>query len=485
MTRGGHTVTHLVSGQFRLIERLGSGGMGTVWRAVDTDAGVDRALKEVRVPSHLSTRDRELLIERTRREARNAARLGVHPHVVTVHDLVDDHDAQWIIMDLVPGRSLAEIIMQDGALDEWEVARIGIALLDALMHGHRKGVLHRDVKPANVLITADGTVKLTDFGVAAYETDHRITAAGGLVGTPAYMAPECIRGDDATPASDLFSLAATLLHAVEGISPFGRDTAFATMHAVVYEEPSTPVHAPRTFSVLRPVLAKDPSARPTAEQLRRQVDAIRSVPVPVPVLALVPGATATPTAGRPACPAANAFYEAPTMFAMVSGGPPTDGSQSPRNRDPETRNRDGERDDDDSDTIGLEIPLSAVPLPRPRRPRPHSDLDPATIERPIWAGTAGAAAPQAVGTGETSAGQKQHPPQGGRPSRRGLLLAAVAVAGLGAGAGSAAWAARWISRPARHAPAKDVVPGCDGHCGDVRHAGRPAGPDAGDPGPPS
>ncbi|WP_131765704.1 protein kinase domain-containing protein [Candidatus Protofrankia californiensis] len=485
MTPGGRTVTHLVGGRFRLVERLGSGGMGTVWRAFDTGSGVERALKEIRIPDHVSIHDRELLIERAHREARNAARLGVHPHVVTVHDLVEDHGAQWIVMDLVSGCSLATMIAHDGALDEREVARIGIALLDALAHGHRKGVLHRDVKPSNVLITADGTVRLTDFGIAAYETDHRITAAGGVIGTPAYMAPERIRGGEGGPASDLFSLATTLLHAAQGVSPFGRGTTFATMHAVVYEGPTTPVQATRTYTVLSPILAKEPSARPPAERIRRQLQALLRAPEPSPPATpnTWPTVNASPTTN--AWPTTSAFYEAPTMFSIVTDRlrfddrehthhdrTQHDHTQHDRSGryDPDSANglsstrvsRGGDDTDrldaDELDTVGIEVPApdttrnaarntswdaarnAAQDTPRLRRTQPGSDVDPATIEQPVWIDpNSTQAAPGPVGT--------RHP-GGRRPSRRDLLFAGAATAGLGMGAGTAVWAVRRIRRSA-------------------------------------
>ncbi|WP_250279166.1 ABC transporter substrate-binding protein [Frankia sp. Cppng1_Ct_nod] len=449
MTSGGHTATRMVGGRYRLVERLGSGGMGTVWRAYDTGTGAERALKEIRIPDNIPSHDRELLVERAHREARNAARLGIHPNVVTVYGLVEDHGTQWIVMDLVPGRSLAAVIAQEGALSEREVARIGIALLDALVHGHRRGVLHRDVKPSNVLITADGTVRLVDFGIAAFETDNRITAAGGLVGTPAYMAPERIRGGDSGPESDLFSLATTLIHAAEGASPFERDTTFATMHAVVYEGPSTPVRAARTQSVLQPMLAKNPSDRPSADRLRRQLQAVLSAPLSTP--------DPQPASTVAAWPTASAFYEAPTMHSLttmehrpdaysyfhdeldtgelpatVGTASRTTGGSSPTGMpsSPEELN-----------TVGLKDPATGVPKPRRSQPQSAPDIDPATIEQPAWTG----AAPKPAPGDHDEMADPDDPP---RPSRRGVLLAAVAVAGLGAGGGTAAWAARRIRRPA-------------------------------------
>ncbi len=472
MTSGGRTVTHLVGGRFRLVEQLGSGGMGTVWRAFDTGSGVERALKEIRIPDHVSIHDRELLIERGRREAHNAARLGVHPHVVTVHDLVEDHGAQWIVMDLVSGCSLATMIAHDGALDEREVARIGIALLDALAHGHRKGVLHRDVKPSNVLITADGTIRLTDFGIAAYETDHRITAAGGLVGTPAYMAPERIRGGESGPASDLFSLATTLLHAAQGVSPFGRDTAFATMHAVVYEGPTTPARATRTYTVLSPILAKEPSARPPAERIRRQLQALLRAAEPGPPAApnTLTAANAAPTVD--AWPTASAFYEAPTMFSIVTDQlrsddrehtghdrvqrdrvqhdrarpdrPDVNGANGlGSTRVPRVRDDTNRLDAHELDTVGIEVPVTdtARNAARPRGTQPESYVDPATIEQPVWI------SPNSTRPAPEPGRTRQ--PGGRRPSRRDLLFAGVAAAGLGVGAGTTAWAVRRIRRPAR------------------------------------
>ncbi|WP_327085814.1 serine/threonine protein kinase [Nonomuraea sp. NBC_01738] len=203
-----------VSNRYRLIEPLGEGGMGVVWRAHDEFLDRTVAIKEVRYTG-VGEAKRAELNARTIREARTAGRLD-HPSVIVIHDVIEEDGRPWIVMHLVPSRSLAEVVRQDGPLPPARVAAIGLAVLDALRVAHAAGVLHRDVKPENVLLAHDGRVVLTDFGIASLETDQALTATGGLVGTPAYMPPERLNGQPAGPESDLWSLGATLYAAVQG-----------------------------------------------------------------------------------------------------------------------------------------------------------------------------------------------------------------------------------------------------------------------------
>ena len=263
---GSQSPGRLVGGRYRLLERIGSGGMGAVWRGVDEVLHRRVAVKEVVAPPELSPEERRLLRERTLREARAAARLS-SPHVVTVYDVVDEDNRPWIVMEWLEAPTLAQAIREHGALAPAEVARIGLSLVSALRAAHSAGVLHRDVKPSNVMLTDAGAV-LTDFGIAASEGDPALTTTGMLVGSPSFMPPERVRGEPASAASDLWSLGATLYAAVEGRPPFERQGQLPTLHAVVYEEPPTPVRAGGLGPVLLSLLAKDPALRPDSDELR-------------------------------------------------------------------------------------------------------------------------------------------------------------------------------------------------------------------------
>ncbi|MFI1725801.1 serine/threonine-protein kinase [Streptomyces sp. NPDC020489] len=260
----------LLAGRYRLADTLGSGGMGRVWRAHDEVLHRAVAIKELTAALYVSESDQERLLHRTRAEARAAARIN-HSAVVTVHDVLD-HDARpWIVMELVEGRSLADAVKVQGRVEPTEAARIGLWVLRALRAAHSAGVLHRDVKPGNVLISHDGRVLLTDFGIAQIEGDTTITRTGEVVGSVDYLAPERVRGHDPGPASDLWALGATLYTAVEGRSPFRRTSPIGTMQAVVEEDPAEPVHAGVLKPVLAALLRKDPAERPSAAEAERML----------------------------------------------------------------------------------------------------------------------------------------------------------------------------------------------------------------------
>jgi tRNA A-37 threonylcarbamoyl transferase component Bud32 len=260
----------LLAGRYRLGETLGRGGMGKVWRAHDEVLHRVVAVKELTAGLYVSEADRAVMHARTQKEARAAARIS-HPGVVTVHDVLE-HDARpWIVMQYVDGPSLADAAKEPGRIDEREAARIGLDVLRALVAAHAAGVLHRDIKPANVLLAKDGRALITDFGIAAIEGDATITRTGEIVGSIDYLAPERVRGHDPGPASDLWSLGATLYTAVEGASPFRRSTPLTTMQAVVDEEPPAPVRAGRLGPVILALLTKDPAARPSAAEAERML----------------------------------------------------------------------------------------------------------------------------------------------------------------------------------------------------------------------
>ncbi|WP_268986838.1 serine/threonine-protein kinase [Streptomyces sp. CC210A] len=257
----------VLAGRYRLSESIGRGGMGRVWRAHDEVLHRTVAVKELTAGRYVSEADRAVLHARTQKEARAAARIS-HPSVVTVHDVLEYDDRPWIVMQYVDGPSLADAVKAAGSgrVDPREAARIGLHVLGALGAAHAAGVLHRDVKPGNVLLAKDGRVLLTDFGIAAIEGDSTITRTGELVGSIDYLAPERVRGGAPGPASDLWALGATLYTAVEGASPFRRTSPISTMQAVVTEELPPAAHAGALGPVITALLRKDPADRPAAAE---------------------------------------------------------------------------------------------------------------------------------------------------------------------------------------------------------------------------
>ncbi|GAA1806132.1 protein kinase [Planosporangium flavigriseum] len=263
----------VIGTRYTLRTAIGHGGMGTVWRATDTLLRRDVAVKEVLLPQGMAASDRDAMYQRTLREARAAAALS-HPAVVQVYDVVTDGGRPWIVMELLQARSLAEIIVEDGPLAPRAVAKIGIALLGALEMAHAAGVLHRDVKPANVLICNDGRCVLTDFGVARMPSDSELTTPGMVLGSPHFISPERAIGAPFGPPSDLFSLGVTLYTAVEGRPPFDKPDPIETMRAVVEEQPASTVRAGVLAGVLHGLLEKDPARRwdvPTARETLREL----------------------------------------------------------------------------------------------------------------------------------------------------------------------------------------------------------------------
>jgi serine/threonine protein kinase len=250
----------LIGDRYELRVPIGNGGMGTVWRASDTLLRREVAVKEVLLPPTMPRNEQSALCERTMREARAAAALS-HPSVVQVYDVVTDNARPWIVMELLDARSLADMVIEDGPLPQRAVAKIGIAMLGALEVAHAAGVLHRDVKPANVLICADGRCVLTDFGVARLPTESNLTTPGMVLGSPHFISPERAVGGAFGPPSDLFSLGVTLYTAVEGGPPFDRGDPFETMRAVVEEAPRPPRLAGPLRPILMGLLDKEPSRR--------------------------------------------------------------------------------------------------------------------------------------------------------------------------------------------------------------------------------
>ncbi|MGA5135924.1 serine/threonine-protein kinase [Streptomyces azureus] len=264
----------VVAGRYRLEERLGRGGMGVVWRATDQLLGRQVAVKELPVDETLSAAEARRRRDGTLREARAVAQLS-HPHVIVVHDVVEEDERPYMVMELVEGGSLADRIATGGPVDAAEAARIGIALLGALNTAHAAGVLHRDVKPSNVLIAEDGRVVLTDFGVAQVSGATTLTETGSFVGSPEYTAPERMAGVRTGPESDLWSLGALLCAALSGESPFHRDSLGGVLHAVVVGDIRPPAQAGPLLPVVQGLLERDPDRRLDADRAERMLRVFR------------------------------------------------------------------------------------------------------------------------------------------------------------------------------------------------------------------
>ncbi|GGV84587.1 hypothetical protein GCM10015535_29670 [Streptomyces gelaticus] len=305
----------LLAGRYRLGEVLGRGGMGTVWRAVDETLGRTVAVKELRFPSAIDDDEKRRLITRTLREAKAIARIR-NNGAVTVYDVVDEDDRPWIVMELIEGKSLAEAVREDGVLTPKRAAEVGLAILDVLRSAHREGILHRDVKPSNVLIAEDGRVVLTDFGIAQVEGDPSVTSTGMLVGAPSYISPERARGHKPGPPADLWSLGGLLYASVEGSPPYDKGSAIATLTAVMTEPLDPPKNAGPLEEVIYGLLAKDPEQRLDDAGARALLnDVIHAPEKPDPVAP--PPAEATQVMALPKSPAEP---RAKTKPASAEGG---------------------------------------------------------------------------------------------------------------------------------------------------------------------
>ncbi|MGW6907182.1 protein kinase domain-containing protein [Streptomyces sp. NPDC054940] len=293
----------VIAGRYRLGQRLGSGGGGDVWLAEDEELRVRVAVKEIDVPREPKGSGDESA-DRGRKEALKAAQLREHPNVITVYDVVEDDGRPWIVMEYLQGtRDLRAVVNERGSLPSDEVAGIGVAALDALCAGHRLGIIHRDVKPSNILLApdhsgvADRRVLLTDYGISLWPRETRVTQSGMVVGTPGFLAPERLSGGEATPATDLFSLGVTLYFAVEGTSPFERDTLDASLIAALTSEPEVPQQASDPLSsVIMGLLAKDPAERTQPKRARELLaEAMGAGPGPSgTALPALPGAAREP-----------------------------------------------------------------------------------------------------------------------------------------------------------------------------------------------
>ncbi|HEY0813792.1 MAG TPA: serine/threonine-protein kinase [Pseudonocardia sp.] len=272
-----------IGGRYRIEEQIGVGAMGAVWRGTDELLNRPVAIKELLpLAPGTSAADVEESRQRILREGRISARLR-HAHVISMFDVVIHDDRPWLVMEYLPSDSLATVLRRKGPLLPVQVAAIGRDVADGLAAAHLAGVVHRDVKPGNVLIGGDGLVKLTDFGVSRAVDDVQLTRTGLIAGTPAFLAPEIAQGRTPTAASDVFALGATLYAAVEGVPPFGLDeNAYALLHKVATGTPEPPQHAGPLTAVLMRLLAVDPDERPSAAQARDLLGAVAAGQDPLP-----------------------------------------------------------------------------------------------------------------------------------------------------------------------------------------------------------
>ncbi|MFF2074823.1 protein kinase [Kitasatospora sp. NPDC058162] len=334
----------LIGRRYRIVRQLGAGGFGRVWQAHDETLGIDVAVKQLWLPPATSDGERAERLARAEREARNAARLRDRPHIVSVHDVLVEDGMPWMVMQLVSGGSLSDRLAAHGPLPVERAAAVARALLTALGAAHAAGVVHRDVKPANVMLADDGEVLLADFGIAVHQADTTLTATGAFVGSIEYIAPERARGVDGQAASDLFSLGVTLYQAVEGISPFRRDSATASLTAVLFDPPAPPRNAGRLAPLILALLAKEPEQRPgTAEALAMLDESVPAVPTvldhPLAAATTAPVVTNPLTTAPTDAPAARSSRTATAVFVglvlaavvgvLISWLPADDTSQEP------------------------------------------------------------------------------------------------------------------------------------------------------------
>ncbi|MEV2213520.1 protein kinase [Streptomyces sp. NPDC050997] len=421
----------LLAGRYRVVAQLGRGGMGVVWRAVDEVLGREVAVKELRTYTDTDGPELAGLRLRMQREARAAARVR-HPAVVAVHDVAEVDGRPLIVMELVDGPSLDDVLRERGPLDPREAAGIGAKVMDALAAAHRAGVLHRDVKPGNILLDRSGRVVLTDFGIAKLEdpgdgSATHLTRSGELVGSLDYLAPERAQGADPGPASDIWALGATLFAAVEGSAPFRRTSTFSTLTAIVTEPLPEPHRAGHLGPVLRRLLDKRPESRPEAEEAGELLQAVADTAgTDMPTTRLrgpadpAPARTETERAETertvPAVPPGDQGTSLPAPGAPAGHGEPTDHSGQPgaAGEPAPTRKAEGAAQAGPSGQVGH---IGHAGPGNSTAPHPHG------FDAPVPAGSDPAA------TGPM-------PPSG--PSRRKgrvlLAAAAVAVALVAAGA---------------------------------------------------
>ncbi|MEU0537805.1 protein kinase [Amycolatopsis tolypomycina] len=264
----------MIAGHYRLVEHIGSGAMGVVWRATDVRLERTVAIKQILPQPGVSETERDNMRQRAMREAKNAARFQ-HPNAIVVFDIAEHNGDPCLVMEYLNGPSLSTILAEEGTLPLGRVARIGEQVASALVAAHRAGIVHRDVKPGNILIDETGTAKITDFGISRAAGDMTLTATGLIGGTPAYLAPELARGADPVPSSDVFALGATLYQAIEGTTPYGNTTnQLALLYAAANGQINPPVQAGAATALLMSLLRSEPGERPSMAEARERLAAL-------------------------------------------------------------------------------------------------------------------------------------------------------------------------------------------------------------------
>jgi eukaryotic-like serine/threonine-protein kinase len=364
------TTDRRVGGRYELVRRIARGGGGTVWAGYDHLLERDVAVKHVPIPDDLPATERELVRARVRSEARAAARLR-HPSAVTIFDVVAEDGDVHLVLELVEDPTLDELVMREGPLDETEAAAVGRSLLDVLMAAHERGIVHRDVKPSNIFVSETGEVKLTDFGIASMDGEARLTRTGATMGSPQFIAPEQALGHDAAPPADLWGLGASLYLAVEGVPPFERGNAIATVHAVVHEDARPCERADELAPILEALLVKDPAERPDESWLRDELDRVTGETAPAVPAASTPVVPIRSTPVDEPAPAPD-----PAPEPQASPGPDTTGVGEP----------DADGDDDAEDTLSASVPLrTSEPADDGGAPSDTgSDADPEGAGRRRW-----------------------------------------------------------------------------------------------------
>jgi serine/threonine protein kinase len=437
----------VIAGRYRLEAPIGRGAMGVVWRARDQLLDRDVAIKEVGIAETLTDEERANAYQRTLREAKTAARLN-HPGVVTVYDVAEDGGRPWIVMQLVSAQSLDQVLASAGPLSPRRAAEVGRQLLSALSVAHAAGVMHRDVKPSNVLLGRDDRAVLTDFGIATFQGDPRLTQTGMVMGSPGFTAPERIRGEDASPASDLWSLGATLYAAVEGHGPFEkRGGAITTMSAIINEDAPLAPSAGALAPVIAALLRREPGDRPdTATAIRMITDVLPR---------LGGGSFAEPAGYQPTALSASPSLSSDPLGLLWGadthggGEPAGTAATTPQPVMGEAARRDQPVTELDRPKSGYDFPPTdhdrggpasgAGPAPDFSSwydPAPRSGAAPSAQP---WSGSAYQTEPVPWGTAAPStAGSGPARPARVRKRRGGLWVVLVLLALLGAGAGAAA-----------------------------------------------
>jgi len=434
-----HAAERLIADRYALAVPIGQGGMGVVWRARDALLGREVAIKEVRLPPTIPDSERSSIRARVLREARAAAQLN-HPGAVTLYDVINEQGHAFIVMELIDAPTLAQVVGKEGPLDPFRVAKIGAQVAAALAAAHQAGIVHRDVKPANVMVVGDGA-KLTDFGIARVKGDPKLTSTGLIVGSPAYMAPEQASGAAAGPEADMWSLGATLYYAVEGRPPFERDGQIAVMTAVVNDPPRAVTQAGPLAPIIEALLSKDPNRRPSASELRTQLERLAAAGPPSAAAAGPPSAAG---AGPPSAAGAGPPGAAGPDAEPAPGGQPEAAADEQVGASPGDTERLPELDD---------VPV-AVPPPPPGK---SSELTRPGPTRPGHRSPAHVRPDQPARPGRPSNG-----PPSGHPTP-------------GSGSGTPGTAGPG-SPPGIERPAKIERPVGDGHAPGTAGPGGPAGP---------